>query len=170
MERRDTVRLNGSGCVVQLCLGGTLEEQDRGSGHTGHAYHFDTSWAHTTKIADRCGQRIYNRTFQTLMKTHRIHHYSARGDAKAALAERFNRILKQKLYRYLTAKNTRAYSQVLQSIVQGYNATVHRSIGIAPKDVTDVNEAQVWHRLYDKRFLAKEKNKQTLLVKGTRSV
>ena len=120
------------------------------------------------KLQTDAGKEFYNRTFQTLMKTNGIYHFSTHGDAKAALAERFNRTLKEKLYRYLTAKNTRAYLQVLQSIVQGYNATVHRSIGIAPKDVTGVNEAQVWHRLYDKRLLAKKKNKQTLLVKGTR--
>ena len=93
------------------------------------------------KLQTDAGKEFYNRTFQNLMKTNGIHHFSTHGDAKAALAERFNRTLKEKLYRYLTAKNTQAYLQVLQSIVQGYNATVHRSIGIAPKDVTDVNEA-----------------------------
>ena len=120
------------------------------------------------KLQTDAAKEFYNRTFQTLMKTNGINHFSKHGDAKAALVERFNRKLKEKLYRYLTAKNTRAHLQVLQSIVQGYNASVHRSIGIAPKDVTDVSEAQVWHRLYDKRFLAKKSNKQTLLVKGTR--
>lgn len=69
------------------------------------------------------------------MKTRNIRHFSSHGDAKAAIAERFNRTLKEKLYRYLTAKNTRPYLQTLQGIVQGYNATVHRSIGFAPKDV-----------------------------------
>ena len=120
------------------------------------------------KLQTDVGKEFYNRTFQTLMKTHGIRHFSTHGHAKAALVERFNRTLKEKLYWYLTAKNTWAYLQVLQSIVQGYNATVHQSICIAPKDVTDVNEAQVWHRLYNKRFLAAKKNKQTLLVKGTR--
>ena len=119
------------------------------------------------KLQTDAGKEFYNRTFQTLMKTHGIHRLSTHGDAKAAVAERFNRTLKEKLYRYLTAKKTRVYLQVLQSFVQEYNATVHRSIGKAPKDVAEVNEAQVWHRLYDKRFLAKKKNKQTLLVKGT---
>ena len=120
------------------------------------------------KLQTDAGKEFYNRTFKALMKTHGIHHFSTHGDTKAAVAERFNRTLKEKLYRYLTAKNTRTYLQVLQSIVRGYNATVHRSIGVAPKDVTQANEAQVWHRLYDKRFIAGKKNKQTLLVKGTR--
>ena len=119
-------------------------------------------------ILKRAKQEFYNRMFQTSMKTHGIHHFSTHGEEKAAVVERFNRTLKEKLYRYLTAKSTRAYLKVLQSIVKGCNATVHRSIGVVPKDVTEANEAQVWHRLYDKRFLAKKKNKQALLVKRTR--
>ena len=133
---------------------------------SGHANHLDTSRAHTAKIADGCGQRILQSHVPDFDENPRHSSFKHARDAKAALAERFNCTLKEKLYRYLTAKNTRAYLLVLQSFVQGYNATVHRSIGKAPKDVADVNEAQVWHRPYDKRFLPKKKNKQTLLVKG----
>ena len=59
------------------------------------------------KLKTDAGKEFYNRTFQ--MKTHDIHHFSTHGDAKAAVAERFNRTLKEKLYRYLTAKHTQAY-------------------------------------------------------------
>ena len=37
---------------------------------------------------------------------------------------------------------------ILPSLVQRYNENVHRSIGMAPKDVTVKNEAEVWQRLY----------------------
>ena len=37
---------------------------------------------------------------------------------------------------------------VLPQVVQGYNASWHRSIGRAPQDVTPHNELEVWHRLY----------------------
>ena len=33
-------------------------------------------------------------------------------------------------------------------LVQWYNEDVHRSIGMAPRDVTTANEAEVWQRLY----------------------
>ena len=52
------------------------------------------------------GKEFYNRTFQQWAQKHGIHHFSTDGDAKAALVERFNRTLKERLYRYFTAANT----------------------------------------------------------------
>jgi len=40
----------------------------------------------------------------------------------------------------------------LPALVQGYNVTKHRSIGMAPSDVTWANQRQVWQHLYGKRL------------------
>ena len=62
--------------------------------------------------------------------------------------ELFNRTLKSRLHLYFTAANTTQYLDILPSLVQWYNEDVHRNIGMAPKDVTVKNEAEVWQRLY----------------------
>jgi len=54
----------------------------------------------------------------------------------AAIAERFNRTLKEKMYRYCTAKHTRRHVDLLQDLVDSYNHTYHSSIVMAPADVT----------------------------------
>ena len=59
--------------------------------------------------------------------------------------------MKERLYWYFTAPNTLRFDDELPQLVQGYNATRHRSIGMAPKDVTWDNEEAVWKRLYEKR-------------------
>ena len=69
-----------------------------------------------------------------------IIHFSTHGDTKASVVERFNRTLKQRLYRYFTAANTLKFIDILPDLVEGYNATPHRSIGKAPKQVTWKNE------------------------------
>ena len=69
-------------------------------------------------------------------------------DIKAAVVERFNRTLKQKMYRYFTAKRTRRYVDVLPDLVHSYNNNHHRSIGMAPMEVTADNEGVVRKRLY----------------------
>jgi len=69
-------------------------------------------------------------------------------DIKAAVVERFNTTLKEKMYRYFTAKHTRRYTDILQDLVYAYNHTHHRSIGMAPTDVTPDNEDVVRARLY----------------------
>ena len=73
------------------------------------------------------------------------------------MVERFNRTLKERLYRYFTAANTLRFDDVLPDLMQGYNATRHRSIGMAPQDVTWGNEEAVWKRLYGLRLKGKKK-------------
>ena len=73
----------------------------------------------------------------------------------ASVVERFNRTLKERLYRYFTAANTLRFDDALPDLVQGYSATRHRSIGMAPQDVTWANEEAVWKSLYDKRLKGK---------------
>ena len=85
----------------------------------------------------------YNTTLQRWLKKEGIRHFSTLGDAKASIVERFNWTLKSRLYRYFTAANTTQYLDILPSLVQRYNDDVHRSIGMAPKDVTVKNEAEV---------------------------
>ena len=44
---------------------------------------------------------------------------------------------------------------MLPKLVDGYNKSVHRSIGMAPRSVTSKNEAKVWKKLYGKRLKQK---------------
>ena len=97
------------------------------------------------------GKEFYNKTFQALMKRKGIHHFSTSGDTKASVVERFNRTLKQRLYRYFTVKNTLNFVPVLQDLVQGYNRSYHRSIKRAPNEVTETNSPEVWETLYGKK-------------------
>ena len=101
------------------------------------------------------GKEFYNKTFQDLMKRKDIVHFSTFGDTKASVVERFNRTLKERLYRYFTVKNTLSYLPVLKDLVMGYNRSYHRSIKMAPIKVTVKNEEQVWKNLYAKRLKAK---------------
>ena len=85
------------------------------------------------------------------MKQKDIHHFSTRGDTKASVVERFNRTLKQRLYRYFTVQNTLNFVPVLQDLVRGDNRSYHRSIKRAPDQVTQANNEDVWEALYGKK-------------------
>ena len=112
---------------------------------------------HPNRLQTDRGKEFYNRTFQRWVDEQGIHHFSTEGDAKASVVERFNRTLKERLYRYFTAANTLRFDDVLPELVQGYNATRHRSIGMAPQDVTWDNEEAVWKRLYGQRLKSQKK-------------
>ena len=71
--------------------------------------------------------------------------------AKAALVERFNRTLKNRLYRYFTSSNKQKWLHVLQKAVTAYNHSVHRTIGCKPVDVTPANADEVRERAFKRR-------------------
>lgn len=110
------------------------------------------------------GKEFHNSTFAALMKQKNIHHFSTSGDTKASIVERFIRTFKERLYRYFTVKNTLGYLPVLPDLVKGYNASYHRTIGMAPDHVNVKNEKEVWDRMYGKRLSRKPK-KGSLKVK-----
>jgi len=95
------------------------------------------------------GTEFLNSTFQSMVCRSDVKFYTSENeDIKAAVVERFNWTLKQKIYRYFTAKRTRRYIDVLTDLVHSYNNTHHRSIGMAPMEVTADNEGVVRKRLY----------------------
>ncbi len=82
------------------------------------------------------------------MKKHDVHHFTTATDLKASIVERFNRSLKSRIWRFLTATNSQRYIDVLQDIMQGYNSSYHRSIKMRPVDVGKENEVVVFQNLY----------------------
>src|SRR5580765_323535 len=80
-------------------------------------------------------------------------------DVKAAVVERFNRTLKERMWRYFTHKNTRRYIDVLQDIVRAYNHTRHSSIKMQPAVVTREN-ARIAHENMNRRWNDEKKKKK----------
>ena len=107
------------------------------------------------KLQTDDGKEFYNKHFRALMKLKNIHHFSTSGDSKASIVERFNRTLKERLYRHFTIRNTLTFLPVLQDLVLGYNLLHHHSIKMAPNKVTASNQEEVWNNLYGKRLNAK---------------
>ena len=93
-------------------------------------------------------KEFFNKEVGALLKKEGVHHFASNSDQKAALVERFNRTLKSRMYKYFHSANTNRYLDILPRLVSGYNSSIHRSIGVAPKDVTKEKEAGLWKRLY----------------------
>ena len=120
------------------------------------------------KLQTDDGKEFYNKHVAKVLKDNDVHHFSTSGDTKASVVERFNRTFKQRLYRYMTTYNTPSYLSTLQSLVRGYNASFHRSIGMAPNEVDDDNAREVWERLYDDKKKKKKKKKKAAFKVGDR--
>ena len=86
------------------------------------------------------GKEFYNKMMRAWLTKKNIHHYSTYSVNKAAIVERFNRTLKQTIVDYIIHTRQTHYVDALQDFVKAYNARRHRSIGMAPQDVTLWNQ------------------------------
>ena len=68
--------------------------------------------------------------------------YSTYNEGKSVVAERFIRTLKNKIFKHMTAISKNVYFDVLDSIVEKYSNTVHRTIKMKPIDVTSDSYAE----------------------------
>ena len=62
--------------------------------------------------------------------------YSTYSEGKSVVAERFIRILKNKIFKHMTTISKNVYIDVLNDIVNKYNNTIHRTIKMKLIDVT----------------------------------
>ena len=72
-------------------------------------------------------------------------------DVKCSSNERAHRIIREKLCKFFTYKNSYRYIDVPADFVKGYNATVHSSTVMASANVTDSDVLTIWKRLQKKR-------------------
>lgn len=102
-----------------------------------------------SKLQTDEGKEFLNKPFQTFLKERKVGFFTSYNqDIKASVVERFNRTLKEKLWRYFTKKNTLRYLEPLPRFVRAYNRSYHRSIKTAPAEVDSFNQEDVWQNLY----------------------
>lgn len=89
------------------------------------------------------GREFYNSHFKKLMKEYKINHYSNFSTKKAAIVERFNRTLKEKLYREFSYHGNYKWRAILPQLMSDYNHTFHRTIKCAPIDVDNLKQKQL---------------------------
>ena len=74
---------------------------------------------------------------------------STENEEKSSVVERWIRTMKEKMWKYFSAKSTNVYINVLSDLVKEYNNTRHSSIKMRPvKASKKENELTVWRNLY----------------------
>ena len=129
---------------------------------------FRTSKRRPQNLQTDDGKEFYNKHVAKVLKDRNVRHFSTAGDTKASVVERFNRTFKQRLYRYMTTYNTPSYLSALPSLVKGYNASFHRSIGMAPEAVNLENTKEVWEALRFEKEEQDDEEEETTFAKSRR--
>lgn len=94
------------------------------------------------------GSEFYNKTFANYLREEKIKLYSTESDMKAAVVERFNRTLKEKMFKYFTSRKTLHFLRVLPKLISAYNSRIHGAHKMKPNIVSKKNERLAWDRLY----------------------
>ena len=97
------------------------------------------------------GKEFWNAQFKQLCQQENIHHFSTQSSNKAAVVERFNRSLKELMYKMFSAHNSYRWLELLPLLLKTYNSRYHRSIGRNPDSVSAGNEKEVYRHLYRKQ-------------------
>jgi len=91
------------------------------------------------------GRELYNKDVKELG----VELYSTENEEKSSVTERWNRTMKEKMFKYFTAKNINRYIDVLDDFVSKYYNTRHYSIKMTPVEASKKeNEVRVYRNLY----------------------
>lgn len=93
------------------------------------------------------GKEYYNSVFKSLMMKYNIHHYSTYSEKKASIIERFNRTLKNAMFKMFSERGSYIWYDRLPSLIKQYNNSFHRTIGMKPVSVTRQNANIVLKRI-----------------------
>ena len=104
---------------------------------------------HPEKIWVDNGKEFYNKTLKSFLKLHNVELYSTQNEEKSCVVERFNRTLKEKMFKYFTAFNTTKYYDVLSDILLEYNNSFHNTIKMTPVEGSKKeNEKDIYQRVF----------------------
>jgi hypothetical protein len=103
-----------------------------------------------SRIRSDKGTEFTNAKLQEYLRDKGVKFFVTQSDVKASLAELCIKSLKFKLSRYMTHNNTFTWLPALEKVTASYNASIHRSLGMAPKDVTAANAPKLWKRQHQR--------------------
>ena len=100
------------------------------------------------------GKEFYNNDVKDLIEL-----YSTENEEKSSVVERWIRTMKEKMWKYFSAKSTNLYIDQLPDLVKQYNNTRHSSIKMTPvKASKKENELKVWRNLYPEHLEIRDIN------------
>ncbi|KAL3124255.1 hypothetical protein niasHT_006643 [Heterodera trifolii] len=103
------------------------------------------------KVLTDQGKEFTARAVQQFFRAKDVEHFCMLTSPQfhAGMAERANRSIKERLYRYFTERNTYKWIDVVQDIVRAINHSPNSSIGMRPADVNFKNAEALRQKLHN---------------------
>ena len=95
------------------------------------------------------GSEFLNKPMKELLESRNVQIYWTENEEKSTVVERWNRTIKQWMWKYFTKHRTGVYINILPQLIERYNTTYHRSIKCTPSDARKPsNHQHVFNALY----------------------
>ena len=99
------------------------------------------------------GTEFYNTNFIDFLHKKNIKLYSTENEEKSSIVERWNRTIKNMMFKEFTKNSNKIYINILPKILKKYNNKKHRSIKMTPKQASNPkNVEKVYYNLYGKEY------------------
>ena len=104
------------------------------------------------------GSEFISKHFKEFLKKNNITLYHSENEEKSSIVERWNKTMKNKMWRMFSANNNTVYWDKLDKLVDDYNNTYHSSIEMTPTEARKKeNETKVLTNLYGDLIYVKPK-------------
>ena len=104
------------------------------------------------------GSEFISKHFKDFLKRYNITLYHTQNEEKSNVVERWNRTMKNKMWKMFSANNNTVYWDKLDKLVDYYNNRKHSSIKMSPTEASKKeNEKQVFTNLYEDEIFLKPK-------------
>ena len=104
------------------------------------------------------GKEFWNKEVKAVMDENGVERYSTENEEKSSVVERWNRTIKERMWKMFSATNETTYIDKLEDILMSYNNTKHSSIGMTPVQASKKsNEKKVYAKLYEDELWRKRK-------------
>lgn len=108
------------------------------------------------KLWTDAGKEFVNRYFKDFLSTNNVVLYQTYNEGKAVVIERFNRTLKERMWKKFTETDSNKYLDILPKIVSDYNNSFHSTIKMTP---TEGSKPENKHKIKYVSHISKEKPK-----------
>lgn len=95
------------------------------------------------------GKEFYNVIMKKMLQERNINLFSTFSTKKAAIIERFNRTLKGAMWKKFSLRGSCKWIDILSQLINEYNNTKHRTIGMTPNQVNKHNEQKLLDTVYN---------------------
>ena len=102
------------------------------------------------------GSEFISKHFKDFLKREGIRLYHTENEEKSSVVERWNKTMKNRMWKMFTVNNNTVYWDKLDKLVNDYNNTRHSSIKMTPVEASkNKNKKIVWSNLYGESIYLK---------------